>query len=116
MSSNLVFYSYEVIIPVILAVLITIAIVRNSKALRIWTVVLVSLSLLFREFYVTVHGRFVMAKTNLVGDALFHFDNGMRAVEDYCWDTSLYVIVVLILLLILCIQGFSKIESKGKTS
>ena len=107
MFQGLILYKFEIVIPAIVAILVGITFFKNSKSLRVGTVILIALGLLYREFYISVHRRVVMADCNLRGDALNHFVDGMNAVKDYYIHTALYVIVIIVLLLVLCIRGFN---------
>ncbi len=105
---------FHAAIPLIVAVMVIMAVWMNRYWLRLTTIVTLLIILGFRESSIHSHARSIIWENRSTsdGDKIEGFANGVRAVADYCNDTSLLVYVVLVAILAISAKGFQR-SKKG---
>ncbi|MEW5993894.1 MAG: hypothetical protein AB1744_05815 [Candidatus Zixiibacteriota bacterium] len=95
-----------------MAVLVSIAFFKESPLLRIVTVAVMVIGLMWREFSFGAYLRGLIGRSDLEGEMLEHYRDGALAMFEYCEGTSIYVIALGMLLIVVCIRGFRRPKQK----
>jgi hypothetical protein len=98
----------NIIIPLVISIVVILAIVRNNRILDVVAVILLVLVLLERESSMSNYPRILIERSPLKGEMLDSYRNGINLIADFNDATSIFVIVIAILLVVLSARCFRK--------
>lgn len=95
---------FLVIVFLFLTALTFTAIFNKNKWLRIVTVIVLNLCILLREYSIY----YFVRNYNFANNVSEDFSNGAHFVVDYCYASSIPILIALLFITILCIRGFNQ--------
>jgi uncharacterized membrane protein len=104
----------NLIILLVIGIVVILAIFRNNRIWKVVAVLLLVLVLLERESSMSDYPRILIERSPLKGEMLDSYRNGINLIADYNDATSIFVIVISILLVVLSVRCFRKPGRKNR--
>ena len=104
----------NLIILLVIGIVVILAIFRNNRIWKVVAVLLLVLVLLERESSMSNYPRILIERSPLKGEMLDSYRNGINLIADYNDATSIFVIVISILLVVLSVRCFRKPGRKNR--
>ncbi len=104
--SNITGNIFFIFIVIAVLVLYLTAFINKNKWLRIVTVIVLNLCIVIREYSIY----YFVRNYNFTNKVSEEFSNGAHFVVDYCYVSSIPILIALLFITILCIRGFKQTD------